>query len=315
MTAMGSSSQAGGGMQGMGSMQGGRGAPSRGGGGMTMGGGAGSAPPRGMSGGGADPGETFRQAQPTVRLGDLAEVSVTTGPSMIKDEDGVLAGYVFADIDTGTRDLGGWVADAKKRVQAELALPPGYRLEWTGQYEFLAQTQERLTYVIPLTVLIIVLLLYLSLRGWPQTLLVFTTLPFGLAGSIWLLAALGYNFSTAVWVGVIAVGGLAAEIGVVMIIYLDEALRRRRAAGPLSPDDIDAAVIEGASQRVRPVLMTVCVSVLSLLPLLWASGVGADVTARTAAPVVGGLLSATLLTLLVLPAAYTLWRRGQLRRG
>jgi len=309
----GMGSRSGGGMGGMGGGGGKRAGASMGMGGGPSAGAAGMAASEGGAGG--DAGEAFRPPGATVPLSELAQVVVTTGPPMIKDENGVLAGYVFVDIDTGARDLGGWVADAKRRVEEAVELPAGYRIEWTGQYEFLTQTRDRLVFVVPLTIAIILVLLYLSLRGLPQTLLVFTTLPFAVAGSIWLLAALGYNFSTAVWVGVIAVAGLAAEIGTVMVIYLDQAYRRRREAGPLTPADIDAAVIEGASHRVRPVLMTVCVSVLSLLPLLWSSGVGADVTARTAAPVVGGLLSATALTLLVLPAAYALWRRSQLRRA
>ena len=161
-----------------------------------------------------------------------------------------------------------------------------------------------------------IVLLYLSLRGWQQTALVLLSLPFALAGSVWLLAAMSYNLSTAVWVGLIAVAGVAAETGIVMIVYLDQSFERYRSEGRLlRPEDVDAAVIEGASLRLRPLLMTVATTVLGLMPLLWESGVGADISARTAAPVVGGLWSCMLLTLLVLPAAYTLWRRRQLRAG
>jgi copper/silver efflux system protein len=259
--------------------------------------------------------EQWRQPVASVPLGQLADVRVTTGPPMIKDEDGVLVGYVFADIDQTERDLGGWVADAKAVVAAQLTLPAGYRLQWTGQYEFLAEMEARLRYVIPLTLILVVILLYLSMQGWPQTFLVLSSLPFAVAGSVWLLSYMHYNLSTAVWVGLIAVAGVAAGTGIVMIVYLDEAFERHMREGRIRvPADVDAAVIEGASARVRPLLMTVATTVFGLLPLLWESGVGADVSARTAAPVVGGLWSCMVLTLLVLPAAYTMWRRGQVGR-
>jgi Cu(I)/Ag(I) efflux system membrane protein CusA/SilA len=258
--------------------------------------------------------EQWRQPAASVPLGELADVRVTTGPPMIKDENGVLVGYVFADIDHTQRDLGGWVDDAKPLVAAQLALPAGYRLQWTGQYEFLAEMEARLRYVIPLTLILVVVLLYLSMQGWPQTILVLSSLPFAVAGSVWLLAFMHYNLSTAVWVGLIAVAGVAAETGIVMVVYLDEAFARHMREGRIrAPADVDAAVIEGASARVRPLLMTVATTVLGLLPLLWESGVGADVSARTAAPVVGGLWSCLILTLLVLPAAYAMWRRRQVR--
>ena len=258
--------------------------------------------------------EQWRQPGAAVPLGELADVRVVTGPPMIKDENGVLVGYVFADIDPTARDLGGWVDDAKALVAAQLKLPTGYRLQWTGQYEFLAQMEERLRYIIPLTLVLVVGLLYLSMRGWPQTFLVLSSLPFAVAGSVWLLAFMHYNLSTAVWVGLIAVAGVAAETGIVMVVYLDEAFERYMREGHIQkPEDVDAAVVEGASARVRPLVMTVATTVLGLLPLLWEAGVGADVSARTAAPVVGGLWSCMFLTLLVLPAAYAMWRRHQVR--
>jgi Cu(I)/Ag(I) efflux system membrane protein CusA/SilA len=304
-------------------------APVAAGGGMAgMGGGSSSAPmasggamsatqqpvPMGTAPGSLDLLEQYRQPGAAVPLGELADVRVVTGPPMIKDENGVLVGYVFADIDPIQRDLGGWVDDAKALVAAQLKLPTGYRLQWTGQYEFLAQMEARLRYIIPLTLVLVVALLYLSMRGWPQTLLVLSSLPFAVAGSIWLLAFMHYNLSTAVWVGLIAVAGVAAETGIVMVVYLDEAFDRYMREGRIhKPDDVDAAVVEGASARVRPLLMTVATTVLGLLPLLWEAGVGADVSARTAAPVVGGLWSCMFLTLLVLPAAYAMWRRHQVR--
>jgi Cu(I)/Ag(I) efflux system membrane protein CusA/SilA len=233
---------------------------------------------------------------------------------MIKNENGVLVGYVFADIDPTQRDLGGWVDAAKALVASELAMPAGYRLQWTGQYEFLAAMEARLRYVLPLTLLLVIALLYLSVRGWPQTFLVLCSLPFAIAGSVWLLAFMGYNLSTAVWVGMIAVAGVSAQTGIVMVVYLDEAFARYQREGRIrSPEDVDAAVIEGAAGRVRPLLMAAATTILGLAPLLWESGVGADLTARTAAPVVGGLWSCLFLTLLVLPAAYAMWRRHQVR--
>lgn len=222
---------------------------------------------------------------------------------------------VFADIDSSQRDLGGWVNDAKRLVAQRLELPPGFRLQWTGQYEFMAEMQARLRTVIPLTLVLVVILLYLSLRGWAQTWLVLLSLPFAIAGSISLLALLGYNLSTAVWVGLIAVGGVAAQTGIVVVVYLDQAYRSALEQGRLrSPEDIDAVIVEGASKCLRPMLMTVATTVFGLMPLLWESGVGADLSARTAAPVVGGLWSCMFLTLLVLPAAYAIWRRWQFHR-
>jgi Cu(I)/Ag(I) efflux system membrane protein CusA/SilA len=273
-----------------------------------------AAPPMGGFATSPDVMEQGRQPGAAVPLGQLADVRVTTGPPMIKDENGVLVGYVFADIDQTQRDLGGWVDGAKAVVASQLALPAGYRLQWTGQYEFLAEMEARLRYVIPLTLVLVVALLYLSMRGWPQTFLVLSSLPFAVAGSVWLLAFMHYNLSTAVWVGLIAVAGVAAETGIVMVVYLDESFTRYMREGRIQkPEDVDAAVVEGAAARVRPLIMTVATTVLGLLPLLWESGVGADVSARTAAPVVGGLWSCMLLTLLVLPAAYAMWRRHQVR--
>lgn len=260
--------------------------------------------------------DAWRPQRALVPLGTLADIGVTTGPPMIKDENGLLAGYVFIDVDTTQRDIGGWVQDARARVASSLQLPPGYQVQWTGQYEFLREMEARMRYVLPLTLVLIVLLLRLSMKGWQQTALVLLSLPFAAAGSVWLLAARHYHLSTAVWVGLIAVGGVAAETGTVMVVYLDEAIARRLRAGQtLTEQDVDEAVVEGAAQRVRPLVMTVATTVLGLMPLLWEAGVGADVSARTAAPVVGGLWSCMLLTLLVLPAAYAIWRRHQARGG
>lgn len=253
-----------------------------------------------------------RQAGTVLPLSALADVHVVTGPPMIKNENGTLVGYVFADIDSSQRDLGGWVRDAKNVVTQQLALPPGYRLQWTGQYEFMAEMEARLQTVIPLTLVLVAALLFLSMGGWAQTWLVMLTVPFAIAGSIWLLALLNYNLSTAVWVGLIAVGGVAAQTGIVVVAYLDQAYNHALTQGRLrAVEDIDTAVVEGASQCLRPMLMTVATTVFGLMPLLWESGVGADLSARTAAPVVGGLWFCMFLTLMVLPAAYAMWRRWQ----
>jgi Cu(I)/Ag(I) efflux system membrane protein CusA/SilA len=263
----------------------------------------------------ADIWERWRQTGTVVPLAALADVRVVTGPPMIKNENGALVGYVYADIDASQRDLGGWVDDAKRLVADRLVLPDGFRLQWTGQYEFMAELEARLRTVVPLTLVLVIALLYLSMRGWPQTWLVLMSLPFAIAGSIWLLALLHYNLSTAVWVGLIAVGGVAAQTGIVVVVYLDQAYQSAVEQGKLRrPEDVDAAIVEGASRCLRPMLMTVATTVFGLMPLLWESGVGADLSARTAAPVVGGLWSCMFLTLLVLPAVYAIWRRWQFGR-
>ncbi|MDA1372691.1 MAG: efflux RND transporter permease subunit [Proteobacteria bacterium] len=257
--------------------------------------------------------EQGQQTGSVVPLAALADITVVTGPPMIKNENGTLVGYVFADIDSAERDLGGWVNDAKAVVAQQLELPAGFRLQWTGQYEFMAEMEARLQTVIPLTLILVVGLLFLAMRGWPQTWLVLLTLPFAIAGSIWLLALLDYNLSSAVWVGLIAVAGVAAQTGIVVVVYLDQACSEAKLDGRLrTMEDVDAAVVNGASKCLRPMLMTVATTVFGLMPLLWESGVGADLSARTAAPVVGGLWFCMFLTLLVLPAAYTIWRRWQL---
>lgn len=279
---------------------------------------SGAMPSAAAMAGGASPdwAETWRQPGSAVPLGSLADVRVVTGPPMIKNENGVLVGYVFADIDMTQRDLGGWVNDAQRLVDAEFSLPLGFRLEWTGQYEFMADMQQRLKYMIPLTLVLIVGLLYLSMNGWGQTLLVLLSVPFAVIGSIWLLSAMHYNLSTAVWVGIIAVGGVAAQTAIVVVVYLDQALKAAIAEDQLrTVEDVDTAIIEGATRGVRPMMMTVATTVLGLAPLLWESGVGADLSARTAAPVVGGMVSCLFLTLLVLPGAYAIWRRHQWGRG
>ena len=218
-------------------------------------------------------------------------------------------------VDIAGRDLGGYVRDAQRIVGAQLKLPPGYSLTWSGQFEFMERVTKKLRLVVPVTLGIIFLLLYSNFRGVEETLLVMLALPFALVGGIWSIWALGYNTSVAVWVGFIALAGVAAETGVVMLIYLDEAFKRRRAEGALrGPADVAAAVAEGAVQRLRPVMMTVTAVIAGLAPILWSAGAGADVMKRIAAPMVGGMVTATLLTLVVIPAIYYLWRIREMRR-
>lgn len=300
---------------GMSSMASGSGGGSRATGGMAQG--AAASPMRGAASSVEDVGERWQLSGAAVPLSAIADVQVVTGPPMIKDENGVLVGYVFADIDPAARDLGGWVTDAKELVSTHLGLPPGYRLAWTGQYEFMEEMQERMMWVVPLALVLVIVLLRLGMRGWAQTGLVLTSLPFALTGSIWLLWSRDYNLSTAVWVGLIAVIGTATETGILMTEFLDEATSRRRNADSklLTPETLDAAIVEGAASRVRPLVMSVASTVLGLLPLLWEAGPGADVSARIAAPVIGGLASCFLLTLVVLPAIYATWRHRQLRAG
>jgi Cu(I)/Ag(I) efflux system membrane protein CusA/SilA len=212
-------------------------------------------------------------------------------------------------------DVGTYVEEAQQVVADALTLPPGYTLVWSGQYEFMQRVRQRLQVVVPVTLAIIFLLLYLNFRGIVESLIVMLALPFSLVGGIWFLWLLGYNTSVAVWVGFIALAGVAAETGVVMLIYLDEAYGRYREEGRLrTRADVVEAVREGALERLRPVVMTVITVIAGLMPILWSTGTGADMMKRIAAPMVGGMLSAIALTLLVIPALYLLWRAGQLRR-
>src|SRR5512138_1690390 len=253
-----------------------------------------------------------------VTLGQLADIRIAGGPPMVRDENGLLVGYVYVDIDGGQRDVGGYVNEAKEAVrraqaQGTLKMPPGYVLEWTGQYELLDTMRERMKLVIPLTLLLVVLLLWIHFKNFTEVLIVLLSIPFALVVSIWLLWALDYRLSTAVWVGIIALVGLAAQTGVVMIVYIDHAYERRRAAGKIRDlSDIIWAHMEGTVLRVRPKLMTVATMLAGLVPLLWASGSGADVMKRIAAQMVGGLITSAFLNLEIIPVVYTYWRREQL---
>lgn len=251
----------------------------------------------------------------SVRLGDVAKVVVREGPPMLKNEDGQLVGYVYVDVATDQVDVGRWVDRAKEQA-AKLALPAGVRLAWTGQYELLLAMQERMQILVPLTLALMLLLLWLNFGNLAQPLIVLGTVPFALVGSVWLLAALDYRLSTAVWVGLIALVGVAAETGIVMLMYLDEAYERWREEGRLlTRDDLRDAVLEGAVQRVRPKLMTVGMNIIGLGPVLWATGTGSEITQRICAPLVGGLVTSTFLTLEIIPVVYVMWRGWGMPKG
>lgn len=242
-----------------------------------------------------------------IPLSQIAEISLRYGPSMIRDENGLLAGYVYIDI-VG-RDVGGYVKDAKNTVLGKVALPAGYSLAWSGQYEFMQRMADRLKLFVPLTIFIIFILYYFTFGSIIKTLIVMLSVPFALVGGIWYIFLLGYNMSIAVWVGLIALAGVAAETGSIMIVYLDEAYARRKAEGKMNNlNDLYAAVMEGAVQRLRPKLMTVGANIFGLLPVMLVVGIGSDVMKRITAPLIGGLISSTILTLVVLPAIYTIWK-------
>jgi Cu(I)/Ag(I) efflux system membrane protein CusA/SilA len=247
-----------------------------------------------------------------VRLGQLGRIVATMGPPMIKDESASLTGWVY--VDTSMSDLGGYVREAKRAVERDLRLKPGYFLKWTGQYEFLERVRARMQVVIPITIAIILAILYVNFGGLTQALLVLFSVPCAAMGSIWLMYALGFNTSIAVWVGMIALLGVAAETASIMVIYLDEGYRRWLEEGRLhtARDLIDMAM-ESAVLRVRPLLMTVAMNIFGLIPVMFDTGIGSDVAKRIAAPLWGGLVSLTILTLIFIPAIYVIWRERGLR--
>jgi Cu(I)/Ag(I) efflux system membrane protein CusA/SilA len=251
---------------------------------------------------------TQRSVLTQIPLGQVATVQVVQGPMAVKTEDAFPVTAVFVDI--GERDVGSYVEEARELVAQEVTLPAGYTLIWSGQYEFMQRVKERMAVVVPVTLAIIFLLLYLSFRGITESLIVMLSVPFAVVGGIWYLWLAGYNTSVAVWVGFIALAGVAAETGVVMLIYLDEAFHHRTRDGRMrTAADVAAAVREGAVDRLRPKIMTVAAITLGLAPILWSHGTGADVMKRIAAPMVGGMVTSTVLTLVVIPAIYLIWRR------
>jgi Cu(I)/Ag(I) efflux system membrane protein CusA/SilA len=253
-----------------------------------------------------------------VPLGQLARVKLVKGPPNIRTENALLAAYIYVDI--RGRDIGGYVDDAQKAVRDNVKFPPGYYVTWSGQFEYMERAKEKLKIVVPLTVVIIFLLLYLNFRRLTETLIVMMSVPFALVGGVWLMYLLGYNMSVAVAVGFIALAGVAAETGVVMLIYLEQAYvamldRRRRSGAAVTAADLYEAVIQGAAMRVRPLMMTVFAIIAGLLPIMWGAGTGSEVMRRIAAPMVGGMVSATILTLIVIPALYALVKQFAISPG
>ena len=249
-----------------------------------------------------------------VTLGQLADIDVTKGSTLIKSENSYLNNIVYVDV--RDRDIGSYVADAKALLEERLELPPGYRLEWSGQFEAMERAGKKLRVVVPITLAIIFLLLYFNFKSVTESAIVMLSLPFSLVGGVWLMWLLDYNLSVATSIGFIALAGVAAETGVIMLLYLDHAYHDRRQSGSLRDRaDVDAAVEHGAVERVRPKMMTVTAIIAGLLPILWSQGTGADMMKRIAAPMVGGMVSSTILTLVVIPAIYSLWREREVRRA
>jgi len=248
-----------------------------------------------------------------VPIGEIAELSYRTGPPSIRNENGQLVGFVFVDVTTDNID--GYVQAANARISQRLRFPPGYYVQWAGQFEYLKSAEHRLAVVVPFTLLIIFVLIYLSTKSAARTAIVLLAVPFSLVGAFWFLYLLNYNLSVAVWVGLIALAGLDAETGVVMLLYLDHAWDKFQAAGRLrTPADLHDAIIDGAVQRIRPKVMTVCAILFGLLPIMWSptTQAGADVMKRIAAPMIGGVVTSAILELLLYPAIYMLWRRRHL---
>lgn len=253
-----------------------------------------------------------------IPLAEVADISIDDGPGMIKTENARLNGWIYIDIEG--RDLGSYVQDAQQTVADKIKLPPGYSISWSGQYEFMVRAIERLTTVVPITLVIIILLLYMNFRNLTEVAIIMGTLPLALVGGFWLLYMLDYNMSVAVGVGFIALSGVAVEIGVVMLVYLNQALQKHQreadeTGSELSVEKVRSAVIDGALLRVRPIMMTVAAIIAGLLPIMLGSGTGSEVMRRIAAPMVGGMVSATLLTLVVIPAVFLLWKSNGLKRS
>jgi Cu(I)/Ag(I) efflux system membrane protein CusA/SilA len=245
--------------------------------------------------------------QRQIPTSELAEIRTTSGPTMLRNEEGMLTGYVY--IDVSGRDLAGYVDDADRMIRDKLKLPQGYSISWTGQYEAIARMKRRLVEIVPLTLLLIFLLLYLNTRSLSNTLIVLLAVPFSAVGAIWALYLVGYHMSIAVWVGLIALMGVDAETGVFMLLYLDHAYDRAKRANRLNgPAELKQAVLEGAARRVRPKFMTVATMFFGLLPIMWSTGTGSDVMKRIAAPMIGGILTSFVLELIVYPAIYHFWK-------
>jgi Cu(I)/Ag(I) efflux system membrane protein CusA/SilA len=248
-----------------------------------------------------------------IPLAQIATLKLVTGPSMLRNENGMLNGYVYVDV--AGRDIGGYVAEAKRVVSEKVQLPPGYTVAWSGQYEAMERVRERLKVVLPLTLFLIFLLLYLNTKSTAKTVLILLAVPFSAVGAIWLLYLLGYNMSIGVWVGLIALMGVDAETGVFMLLYLDLAFEERRLAGHMrSLADLREAIVHGAVKRIRPKFMTVATMFVGLAPIMWSTGAGADVMKRIAAPMIGGIFTSFILELVVYPAIYEVWKWHSVKR-
>jgi Cu(I)/Ag(I) efflux system membrane protein CusA/SilA len=263
-------------------------------------------------GGSIRPSSTINRQSPRVPLGQVADIKVVRGPTSIKSEEGLLSAYVFVDF--SGRDVGGYVEEAKKSV-ASLKIPEGYRLQWSGEYEYLVKTHERLKLVIPLTLLIIFVLIFFNTKSITKTAIVLLAIPFSLVGSFWFLYLLGYNMSIAVWVGIIALAGLDAETGVVMLLYLELAHDRWKKDGKLTNiGALKDSIMFGAVKRIRPKIMTVGVILAGLIPVMFSHGAGSDIMKRIAAPMVGGVITSTILELIIYPSIYMLWKQREFKK-
>lgn len=252
-----------------------------------------------------------------IALGRLADIAITDGPGVIRSENARLSGWVYIDIED--RDINSYVAQAKQIVATKISLPAGYSIHWSGQYEYMQRAKDRLSVVVPVTLMIIMLLLFLSFRRVMPVLIIMGTLPLALVGGLWLVDLLGYNMSVAVGVGFIALAGVSVQIGVLMMVYLEQAMQKYRQLAqtqnrPVTGDDLHHAILDGALMRVRPIMMTVLVIIGGLLPIMFGSGTGSEITRRIAAPMVGGMISSTILALLVIPAVFLIWQRFALKR-
>jgi Cu(I)/Ag(I) efflux system membrane protein CusA/SilA len=248
-----------------------------------------------------------------IPLSELAALHTLNGPAMIRNENGLLTGYVFVDV--GDRPIGDYVAEARQRVQTGLSLPAGYSILWSGQYESAERVRQRLLVVVPVTIAVILFLLYCNTRSVTKTLIVTLAVPFSAVGALWMVYALGYDMSIAVWLGIIALLGIDAETGVFMLLYLDLAYEKaRRESARMTGQRLHEAIIEGAAKRLRPKFMTFATMSIGLIPILWSTGTGSEIMKRIAAPMVGGIVTSFILELLVYPAVYLVWRESGLKK-
>jgi Cu(I)/Ag(I) efflux system membrane protein CusA/SilA len=255
------------------------------------------------------------EGQRQIPIGQLAKIETAAGPAMIRNEDGLLTGYVYVDM--SGRDPSGYIEEAGRLIAEKVTLPAGYAYSWSGQYEAMQRVEERLRVVVPLTLFLIFILIYLNTRSAAKTAIVLLAVPFSAVGAVWLLYLLGYNMSIGVWVGLIALLGVDAETGVFMLLYLDLAYEKAKREGRLKNlEELREAIMQGAVMRLRPKFMTTATTFLGLVPIMWSMGTGADVMKRIAAPMIGGIFTSFLLELMVYPAIYEIWRwHGEVKRG